>query len=134
MIVDAARSWIGVPYHHQGRVRAGLDCVGLLVNVGKQCGYFPQDFDFTDYGRIPTGLLDRMLKEHLEPIDRPVPGAVVAIRWWKMSHHVGIIGSDGERLTLIHSHFGHGGVKEHGLGAWHRKRINSVWKYRGSEI
>jgi cell wall-associated NlpC family hydrolase len=31
-IVDAARSVVGTPYHHQGRIpEIGLDCVGVIV-------------------------------------------------------------------------------------------------------
>ena len=38
-IIMAARAWIGTPYKHQGRGRAGLDCVGLMIEVGDAVGY-----------------------------------------------------------------------------------------------
>lgn len=133
-IAAAAREWLDVPYHHQGRVRAGLDCVGLLVVVGKACGYFPDNYDFIHYGRNPTGLLDAMLDEHLERIPTPVPGCVVTIRWWRESHHVAIVGQQPDYWTLIHSHAGHGGVREHRVGRWHARRVTGCWKYRGAVL
>jgi cell wall-associated NlpC family hydrolase len=54
-LVKAARSCIGTPFHHGGRVKGvALDCVGLLVVAGRECGlqvedqpfYPPQDDNF----------------------------------------------------------------------------------------
>jgi cell wall-associated NlpC family hydrolase len=50
-IVAAARGWIGVPWRHQGRSRAGVDCVGLIVVVCRELGL--SDYDSTVYGRDP---------------------------------------------------------------------------------
>jgi cell wall-associated NlpC family hydrolase len=36
VIVSAARSWLGVPWRHQGRTRQGVDCAGLVVLVGRK--------------------------------------------------------------------------------------------------
>ena len=48
LIVETARSWIGVPYLHQGRNRFGVDCAGL-----PWCVYAENDVvlpDFRAYG------------------------------------------------------------------------------------
>ena len=37
-IVAAARTWLGVPWRHQGRTRQGVDCAGLVVLVGRGLG------------------------------------------------------------------------------------------------
>ena len=34
-VMKVARSWIGVPYKHQGRSRRGVDCGGLLLCIGR---------------------------------------------------------------------------------------------------
>lgn len=34
-IVEAARTYIGVPWKHMGRSRRGLDCAGLLIVAAK---------------------------------------------------------------------------------------------------
>ena len=35
-VVRMARTWLGTPYHHQGRVKgAGVDCGGLVIGVAR---------------------------------------------------------------------------------------------------
>lgn len=130
-VVHAARAWVGVPHHHQGRVRAGIDCVGVLVVTARALGIIPPGFDYTRYGRSPTGLLDALLAAHLVPLPAPQPGAVVALRWWKAMHHVGVVGEAPGALTLIHSLEEYGGVREHRLGAWHRHRVVQCYGFPG---
>ncbi len=126
-VVQAAQEWLRVPYHHQGRVRAGVDCVGLIVVVGKSLGLFAQDFDYGHYGRSATGELDAILDKHLVRIPEPVPGCIVSIRWWKRAHHLAIYtGRD-----LIHSHQSFGGVTQHRCdGRWLR-RIVAAYDFPG---
>jgi hypothetical protein len=52
-IIAAARSWLGVPWGHQGRTRQGVDCAGLVVLVGRGLGL--ADYDTTAYGRRLEG-------------------------------------------------------------------------------
>jgi cell wall-associated NlpC family hydrolase len=52
-IIEAATSLIGTPFRHQGRdERNGVDCVGLLVVIGRKIGY-PNIVDDTTYRRMP---------------------------------------------------------------------------------
>jgi cell wall-associated NlpC family hydrolase len=38
-LLAEARTWIGTPFHHRGRVKgAGVDCGGLVVAVAGACG------------------------------------------------------------------------------------------------
>ena len=32
-VVREARTWVGVPFRHQGRSRSGVDCGGIIVVV-----------------------------------------------------------------------------------------------------
>ncbi len=130
-VVAAARGWLDTPYHHQGRVRAGLDCVGLLLAPAWDLGIFPRSFNFTRYGRSPTGQLDAMLAAHLVLLPAVQPGAVVAIRWVEAMHHVGIVGDAPGYFTLIHALQAYGEVREHRLGPWHAKRVVSVYGFPG---
>jgi cell wall-associated NlpC family hydrolase len=52
-IVAAARTWLGVPWRHQGRTRQGVDCAGLVVLVGRGLGL--ADYDTSAYSRRPAG-------------------------------------------------------------------------------
>jgi len=55
-ILRVARSYLGTPYHHQGRIKgAGMDCVGLIICVCKDLGVFPPDFEFNGYTRRTKG-------------------------------------------------------------------------------
>lgn len=49
-IVAEARTWIGVPFRHQGRSRDGVDCIGLPVCVRAALG-IETKFAGVDYGR-----------------------------------------------------------------------------------
>ncbi len=126
----AAREWVGVPYHHQGRVPAGLDCVGLLIVVARELGIIPAHFDYTRYGRHPNGQLDAALDAHLVPLPAPEPGCIVAIAWHRRLHHVAIVGQTEQYLTMIHS-LERFGVIEHRLDEKYRRRVVRCYGYTG---
>lgn len=102
-IVKAARSYMGVPFLHQGRTRAGLDCIGLVLNVGWELGFLPREYDVQGYSRTPDGRLfaecDRMLKR----IPAPVYGCVLAMKFDREPQHIGIVGEHQGHLTIIHA-------------------------------
>jgi hypothetical protein len=115
-VVSAARALLRVSWVHQGRREdAGLDCLGLLVAVGRRIGCeVPDD---ASYGRIPDGeeLLAGMRRYLLvEPIGTaPRPGHAVALRVGLKPHHVGFVGDYRDGVSLIHGNVKAGGVCEH---------------------
>ena len=48
-IVAEARSWLAVPWRHQGRDRSGIDCGGLVVRVAHALAL--SDYDVSNYPR-----------------------------------------------------------------------------------
>ncbi|MCA1596139.1 MAG: C40 family peptidase [Chloroflexi bacterium] len=105
-IVDQARQYLGVPYLHQGRNRAGLDCIGLIVLVARDLGMDVQDR--ADYSVDPEPeRLFAGLGQHLEevPVEQAGPGDVVLFRVRTEPQHTGILsaGPDGDP-HLIHSY------------------------------
>ena len=51
-VVCAARTWLGTPFHHQGRLKdIGVDCAGVVVGVAAQLEL--SAFDTNGYGRRP---------------------------------------------------------------------------------
>ena len=108
-IVDCARSYIGTPYQHQARLKGvAVDCIGLLMCVGRDLGYLPPGFDYNDYSRVPDGvLLKERLDKHLIPIEKEEmqPGDVVCVAFGKHPQHVGILGDYpyGAKLSIIHA-------------------------------
>lgn len=117
-VVSAARSLLGVPWRHQGRTNAAVDCLGLLVMVARQLGCpAPDD---AAYGRIPDGeqLLAEMRRWMLaEPVGTPArPGHIVSLRVGLNPHHAGIVSQYRYGgLSLIHGDSKAGEVTEHRL-------------------
>lgn len=109
-VIDEARTYIGVPFHHQGRCRAGVDCVGLLVVVRRALA-LPVE-DRSGYDRQPhAGALAEELSRQLIklPLRRPLvyePADVVELAIKGEPHHVGLLT---ERGTIIHATSGRRG-------------------------
>lgn len=104
-IITEARRWIGTPWRHQGRSRAGVDCVGLVVMVARNLGLEPEDV--TGYARRQDG---RTLLRHLhKQLDQKF------IINWKIGYigvfkesafpiHVGFLSNREGVPTVIHAH------------------------------
>jgi cell wall-associated NlpC family hydrolase len=102
-VIEAARKYLEVPFHHQGRAReAGLDCIGLLVVVAEDLG-IPVE-DCAVYKRYPSPAdLMKHLRAKLE--EQPTYMAEVGdvlVFWWNKKdreQHVGFFTG----RTLIHT-------------------------------
>jgi cell wall-associated NlpC family hydrolase len=126
-VIAEARSWVGVPFRHQGRSRHGIDCVGLPIVVGQVLGIFPAKFEIANYGRTPTGELEQRIISHCEPARFARAGGLVVIAWTTKAAHVAICTGD----TLIHAYERIGKVVEHGYrGRWVRM-THSTWQLPG---
>ena len=129
--VAAARTWVGVPFRHQGRSRRGVDCVGLPLAVGVELGLVQVSrIRPPDYGRLPrAGQLEEELLRTCLPCGEPVAGGVVCIRFVRHVHHLAICTGS----TLIHSYQAAGRVVEHSYGAPWLRRTVSAWRLPGIE-
>jgi cell wall-associated NlpC family hydrolase len=126
MIVETARTWLGTPFHHQGRVKgAGVDCIGLVIGVARELGIWAPDFDYRDYGRQPNnGVLLREISKHCEPCTME-EGCILLMRWFKEPQHVAIYTGG----TIIHSAETFGKVVEHGYDRKWAKRTVHAFRY-----
>src|SRR5438105_4011867 len=99
-IVEDARLYVGVRWRHQGRNRVhGIDCVGLLICIGRDLGFCADDFNITGYMRYPEqGWLERELSTYLQPRASGQPGDVALFAYGGEPTHVGIVSDIG----LIH--------------------------------
>lgn len=130
VIIEHARAWLGVPFLHQGRSRSGVDCVGLVIQVGKECGLLPQSFEKRDYGRLPvSGQLLDGIKEYCIQGTIALPGTLVVIKYGKEPHHLTICTG----ATLIHASATPGleRVVEHGYRHPWPKLTQSIWRLPG---
>lgn len=117
---EAARTYLGCKWHHLGRNRAGIDCLGLLVLAARDVGVelddkknYPRQAD----GESLLAECDRQLKKadkhNLKPND------IVVIRFGKSPQHIGIVTDIG----LIHAYQTAGSVVEHSIDKKWQKRI-----------
>lgn len=125
-IVDEARTYLGVRWHHQGRNRAGVDCLGLVILVAHQLGL--SEFDSSDYGRIPDGQRLRAgLTEHMDVTRAPQPGDVLLMRFEQHPQHVAIVTERG----IIHAYAQVRKVVEHRLDAVWQGRVVAAYSFKG---
>lgn len=112
-IVEEARKWLDVPWKHQGRSRNGIDCVGLLVAVGVELGYFTRDYDYTNYPRRSAhsrdfiAIFDDLAAKgvlHKKRVFDFQPGDIALLKEPIFPCHCGIIGSKYGKTSLIHGH------------------------------
>lgn len=125
-IIQAARAYVGTPFHHQGRVRdVGVDCIGLIVCVAQDVGVTLPDR--TDYPRDPVD--DRLRLEcdtHLTKVAADAPGCVLLFQLPTMPHasHVGFFTG----ATIIHARMGVDRVVEHSYSPAWRHRVAAIYE------
>lgn len=134
----AARTYIGVRFHHQGRCRAGLDCSGLIVCAAMDCGV--ELVDRVAYSRQPDGhsLEQAMVDAGCERIPIATAGAGDVLMFSFQDNeigeplpaHLGIIDVDGD---LIHAYTKVRRVTKHNIDDAWRARITSAWRLPGFE-
>lgn len=102
-VLAEARSWLGTPFHHQGRLKGvGVDCIGLVVGVARALGMAATDRP--GYARTPDGeTLTAALDAQMRRIKAADAGDVLLLRIRRLPQHVGFLGEGG---TLIHAHSG----------------------------
>lgn len=104
-----ARSLLGTPFHHAARVPGvGIDCVGVIVLTGTECGCWPIGFDVLPYPEFPTGFDMRdTCRQYLRPIrqDEMRNGDVVLLVTDKQPQHLGVVGryKDTHHRSIIHA-------------------------------
>lgn len=128
-IIAAARSYLGVPYLHQGRSRSGIDCIGLIVRVARDLGLAVMDAPNYTRDPEPEKLLGG-LAAHLIPVPpgEAQPGDVALFRIHQEPQHTAILTQDG----MIHSYASPSAnrVVEHGMGNW-RERMVAAYRFPG---
>lgn len=130
-IVECARTFLGTPFRHQGRLKGtALDCIGLPICVGRELGIQVPDFSFmhagqrvdaVNYASYPTD--DRVLqgmKNYLKEIPRDAirPGDILCLRV-PVPVHAAIVTDLPPGLGMVHAYEPNMKVVEHSLThAW----------------
>lgn len=114
-VVVEARSWLGTPYHHHGRIKGvGVDCAMLLAEVFEACGLIAH----VDAGFYPTDWHEHRTEEvFLEWLNQcgarsvhtpPRPGDVALFRFGRTYSHGAIVVA--EDLQMVHAAANHRAV------------------------
>lgn len=131
-VINCAREYTGCPYKHQGRIEAGIDCIGLVIAVCQDLGL--GDFDFQGYSREPDGVtLLREIEKVCTPIQEYQPGDLLVFRIRRWPQHCGIVTDMPSGLGLIHAYQSIGKVAEHVLADWWVERIVGAYQLPGVE-
>lgn len=96
-VIAEAKTWIGTPYHHMGRVKgAGVDCAMLLAEVYERAGivqhvdipYYPSDWHLNrDVERYLGELVG-----HAHEVGRPPqPADIVVVKFGRTYSHGAIV-------------------------------------------
>lgn len=128
-ILIEARSWIGTPYHHQGRLKGvGVDCAGVMFGVGHRLGILIGDTN--NYGKIPLGnKMKGILLEFIDEIsvEEAQPGDIGVFTFSKYAQHIGILTDGG----VIHSYEAAGKCVEHQLNNNFAMKLIAAYQFRG---
>lgn len=134
-IITAARTWLGTPYHHQGRVKGvGVDCIGIIVGVAADLGFNIDKDTYRAYPRQPPrgkSMLHEFAAVCGDPINeiKDLKIGDLAIFWMsetsKRAQHCGIISDIG----MIHCYSTVGKVVEHPLDMFWYQRFMCGFKF-----
>ncbi len=131
-IVYVANGLVGVPYRHQGRNSAGLDCAGLVIVIAHLLDI--TDKDTKAYSRRPNAaeftrfMLETGCKQL--PYGRHEHSDILRLNSQGWPVHLGVYEID-ERGNewYIHAYALHRKVTRDPLTADIKRSINSVWRF-----
>lgn len=109
-VADAARSWLGTPYRHHGRIKGvGVDCAQLLAAVGEEAGLTPP-VDLGNYPRLhhmshsEERFLEWLQALGAHQIERPGLGDMGVWKFGLAHSHGGIVVEVGDDPLIVHSY------------------------------
>lgn len=132
---ECARTYVGTPFEAMGRLKgAGVDCIGLVIGVGREMGVLGDDFKTPVYdANGDSALVVAGIETFCRPIslEEMAPGDIAGFEWLGETRHVGIVGAMPEGiggLSVIHAYFPMHRVVEMPLDLKWQNRITAVWR------
>jgi cell wall-associated NlpC family hydrolase len=128
-VIAEARSWLGTPYVHMGRLKGiGVDCAQLMILVYSAAGvvadYVPENYTHDWYMHRSEELYLGHLLQHAQQVETPEPGDIAAYKFGRTVSHAGIIVEPG---YLIHAYRPHGAVDLMEMRTM-EDRFHSYWR------
>jgi len=106
--LEIALTWVDVPWRKVGTRRDGVNCVGLLVGIARECGFLDNlrtiGEPYAAFERPPLyGDMVRKGKEHLEPVSPRlvIPGDLLMFRIDQDPQHITIVTGPGQILHVV---------------------------------
>jgi hypothetical protein len=129
-LIEAARSYMGCKWMHQGRNRVGIDCAGLIVCATADAGSPIADMQGYRRSPDPEKFLGHIRDNTLPEIE-PLPGTMAIFRGSSQPCHIGIFTEYQGVLGFIHSNASVGQVMEEPfLHEWPRLLIE-IRRFKG---
>ena len=128
-LVAIARTWLGVPFRHQGRTRQGVDCGGLLLCVAADAGLdviAPATYSLSPDPQMIADTLHANCSNI--PISDINPGDVLLFSFAGEPRHVGIASELAGKPAVIHAWAKPGKVVEHRIDATWRARLRASYR------
>ena len=129
--INEARTWIGTPFHHQGRTKGrGCDCLGLVLGSANNIGINPYNDSIAYSHRVHSLTLVENLKKYMNQIKfiDSKPGDILLFFDETVPVHLGILTDKG----FIHAPAkGTRKVVEHSLNEEWKKKIALVFRFEG---
>ncbi|HEV7259711.1 MAG TPA: peptidase P60 [Bosea sp. (in: a-proteobacteria)] len=133
-IVEAARLWLGTPYHHQASLRGvGCDCLGLVRGVWRDLygdePEIPPPYSLGWAESLGVETLAEAALRHLLPIVPGLerPGDVLLFRWRAHlpAKHCAILTAPD---AIMHAHDG-AQVSEVAFSPWWRRHLSHAFTF-----
>lgn len=129
--VKTARSFIGTPFAHQGRLPGvGLDCAGVVVMAAIENGLQIED----EFG-YPEISEDNVFADKVAsycdiiPISECAAGDLMMFRFFKNPQHIAIV-SNINPLMIIHGYMQVGKTVENNVDATWLKRLTGCYRIK----
>ena len=125
-LIEAARSYLGVPFRHAGRDRNGVDCVGLILAAARESGMF--DYQPRGYARGDSSRLVAEVERFAVEVEtEPEAGCLLLLECRGEVTHCALVS---ERDTILHADERRGRVVEQRLQAAIRRRVVRCYRWR----
>ena len=134
-IISIANAFVGIPYMHQGRSRAGLDCAGLIIVAGQMANVMgPEPENTKAYPRRPNASKFAAAMIAAGLVERPYGsqehGDILRINTGGWPVHLGLYEIDARgQEWYIHAYLPHKKVTRDPLTPGVKRTISSVWRY-----
>jgi cell wall-associated NlpC family hydrolase len=132
LIADAARTFVGTPFVHQGRQPGvGLDCAGVVLCAAWEAGLTLPEV--ADYGRLPkVEHLVASLGERARAVEVGylAPGDVLLFAWRSGQPAHFAVWDEG---CIVHAYESAGRTLLQQFAAPWRARLQSCWRLRGAD-